>query len=346
MRAFRGRPVLLAFLLLAACAAAGADLAARFLAEMAKKAAAGQGSVIPGRQGWLYFRPELRGMGAGRFWGESAARASRAPAADADPLPAILDFKAQLDRAGIALLYVPVPAKATVYPEHVSDLVKVAPSAPPPRLDPHHQEFYRLLESRGVPVLDLLPTFLAERGGEAPLYCRQDTHWSGRACALAASQIAQRIGRPAWLAAQPKRKYATREQLVEITGDLWRDHPSPKPPKEKLRLTLVGEPGPSGLEPPRSTRDSPVLLLGDSHNLVFHAGGEMHARGAGLADHLAHQLGFPLDVVAVMGSGATPSRVNLLRRGDNLKGKKLVIWCLSVRELTEGQGWKKVPVIR
>jgi hypothetical protein len=89
-----------------------------------------------------------------------------------------------------------------------------------------------------------------------------------------------------------------------------------------------------------------LCLLGDSHNLVFHAGGDMHAQGAGLPDHLAHQLGFPVDVVAVRGSGATPSRLNLFRRRDKMKGKRVVIWCLSVREFTEGQGWRKIPIIR
>ena len=72
----------------------------------------------------------------------------------------------------------------------------------------------------------------------------------------------------------------------------------------------------------------------------------MHAQGAGLPDHLAYQLGFPVDVVAVRGSGATPSRLNLYRRRDNMKGKRVVVWCLSVREFTEGQGWRPVPVIQ
>ena len=34
-------------------------------------------------------------------------------------------------------------------------------------------------------------------------------------------------------------------------------------------------------------RTSPVLVLGDSHVLVFHDGGDMHAAGAGLPDQLA-----------------------------------------------------------
>ena len=71
----------------------------------------------------------------------------------------------------------------------------------------------------------------------------------------------------------------------------------------------------------------------------------MQAQGAGLPDQLAYELGVPVDLVAVRGSGATPSRLNLLRRKDNLAGKKVVIWCLSAREFTEGQGWRKVPLV-
>jgi alginate O-acetyltransferase complex protein AlgJ len=94
------------------------------------------------------------------------------------------------------------------------------------------------------------------------------------------------------------------------------------------------------------SRQSPVLLLGDSHNLVFHTGAEMHATGAGLPDQLFLELGFPMDVVAVMGSGSTAARRSLARRKDNLAGKKVVVWCFSTREFTQGQGWSKVPVVK
>jgi len=52
-----------------------------------------------------------------------------------------------------------------------------------------------------------------------------------------------------------------------------------------------------------------------------------------------------VDLVAVRGSGGTPARVNLLRRGDGLAGKRLVIWVFAARELAAGQGWKRVPVV-
>ena len=73
----------------------------------------------------------------------------------------------------------------------------------------------------------------------------------------------------------------------------------------------------------------------------------MHAEGAGLPENLAYELGMNVDLVGVRGSGATPARVELARRRDNMAGKKLVIWCFTVREYTESlTGWRKVPVIR
>jgi alginate O-acetyltransferase complex protein AlgJ len=71
----------------------------------------------------------------------------------------------------------------------------------------------------------------------------------------------------------------------------------------------------------------------------------MHARGGGLADQLALKLGFPVDLVAVRGSGANAARISLLRRRDSLAGKKLVVWCLGARELSRSD-WRKIPVIR
>jgi alginate O-acetyltransferase complex protein AlgJ len=56
-----------------------------------------------------------------------------------------------------------------------------------------------------------------------------------------------------------------------------------------------------------------------------------------------------VDLVAVRGSGATPARVNLLRRARTegyLAKKKVVIWCFGAREFTEASGWQKVPVVK
>ena len=97
-------------------------------------------------------------------------------------------------------------------------------------------------------------------------------------------------------------------------------------------------------------RASPILVLGDSHVLVFHDGGDMHVTGAGLPDQLAFELGAPVDVLAVRGSGATSARVSLARRAratpDYLASKKVIIWCFGARELTQADAWKLVPLTK
>jgi len=335
--------------LLVAGGTAGSEGPDRGRAEFASLAAQAEKTskpVVRGQDGWLFFGPELRHLGLGHFWGQRAAQVSRAVKPEwADPLPAILDFKAQLDGAGIELLLVPVPAKAAVYPGQVPGLAGAETSL---RWDPVDAAFYEVLQKAGVAVIDLVPEWRSVPETEdRPLYCRQDTHWAGPAIERTASLIAASLRPRDWMESASKERFETERRSVEITGDLWQMLDDPSVPKEVLTLEFVGRRSEAGLEPIEPSRESPVLLLGDSHDLVFHGGGDMHARGAGLADHLAKELGFPVDLVAVRGSGATPSRITLLRRGDNLAGKKVVIWCMSVREFTESaQGWRPLPVVR
>ncbi len=323
----------------------GHDIFRQSLTEKVSKAQDQNTSVVTGKQDWLFFIPELRHLLVGQFWGDAAKDVSQVSNSEyADPLPAILDFKAQLDTVDIDLIFVPIPAKATIYPEMISEY------SPTVRTDKHHIHFYDILREYGVNVLDLTELFLEKRYTDSGLlYCKQDTHWSGQACVLAAEAITKAIGTQTWMAEIPKRKSKIEKRTVQITGDLWRELGNDDLQKEHILLhsVITAAASDAGTHPfGLSWRDSPVVLLGDSHNLVFHGGRDMHAQGAGLADHLAHQLGFSVDVVAVRGSGATPSRLNLFRRRDNLKGKRVVIWCLSVREFTQGQGWRKVPVIK
>ena len=76
----------------------------------------------------------------------------------------------------------------------------------------------------------------------------------------------------------------------------------------------------------------------------------MHAAGAGLPDQLAFELGAPVDVLGVRGSGATPARVSLARRAranpNYLAEKKVIIWCFGARELTQADAWKIVPLAK
>jgi hypothetical protein len=67
-----------------------------------------------------------------------------------------------------------------------------------------------------------------------------------------------------------------------------------------------------------------------------------------IAQKLAGEFSMPINVIGVRGSGATPARINLYREGRSNPGyiekKKLVIWCFTARQFTEGSGWRKPPV--
>ncbi len=317
-------------------------------ASLAQAAAQQAELAVVGQDGWLFLSAELRHLGAGIFWGSRAAQVSQARRPqEADPLPAILDFHAQLNKLGIELLIVPVPPKALIYPEQL-------PAGPlpmdgaPQRLDAEQQAFYSLLSAQGLRLLDLTPLFLANRcQADGALYCRQDSHWSGKACVLAAQRIAEAVRAlpgysptdgPAWTSAW---------HTLEISGDLWLSLPAAaRPEKERIRVRRISRL--DGAQPATTDQSSPFILLGDSHNLIFHAGADMQTSSAGLADQLALELGQAVDLVAVRGSGSTPARINLLRRAqknaDYWQPKRVVIWCFAAREFTTSDGWRKVPI--
>jgi len=322
-------------------AASGEGLAPS-LARIAADAEAQGRGVLVGRDGWLFLPDELRYLGAGRFWGPDARRVSRSRRpAYADPLPAILAFRDQLRAAGVELLVVPVPPKAALAPGALAGIAEGAGAAG--RLDAASAEFYALLEAQGVQVLDLQP-LLGALPGPGGGYCRTDTHWCAPAIELAAARIAERARREGWYGAVAKQRFVSERREIEIEGDLARELGELPVRRERVALRFVSRAGtpPAAVEPSRA---SPLVLLGDSLSLVFHEGGDLHARGAGLPDQLALELGFPVDLVAARGSGETTARLSLARRGD-LAGKKLVVWCFAARVFTESWvGWPTLEAL-
>lgn len=300
--------------------------------------------VYVSQSGWMFLSQELSHLTKGAFWGDRAANVSIGESPDvADPLPAILDFHRQLKKRGIELVLVPVPPKAVVYANELTD----GKNASTGRTDFYHQQFYSILAKRGIAVVDLTSPFIAAKEHtNKEVYCRQDSHWSGYGCQIAANKIYARIATQIGDITVEKTRYYSKERTVQIDGDLWRKLADNSIPKETVSLTGISTQQDS-LIPVEPWKQSPVLLLGDSHTLVFSAGGDMHAKGSGLPDHLAATLGFPVDVMGIRGSGATMARVSLLRREDSLAGKKIVIWCFTARDFTESAGgWAIVPVER
>jgi len=94
----------------------------------------------------------------------------------------------------------------------------------------------------------------------------------------------------------------------------------------------------------RGPRDesSPILLLGDSFTNVFSSSDLAMGQRGGFAEHLASQLGLSVDVIAMPAGGASRSRQALALRPQPLRGKKLVVWELTQRDLLfSAEGWAR-----
>jgi len=334
--------------LLAQAAASSEDpLPAGFAAKFAG-AEKQDASAVRGLDGWLFVAAECRMLSVGKFWGETAPKASRSPKPEtADPTPAIVDFQRQLKARGIDLLLVPVPPKAAIYPE------KLLADAANGKADaaPFLSRFYDELRGAGVDVLDLMPLYRENRAGEkGAVFCKTDTHWSGVGCVLAAQAIAEKIRAKLNPSASPTVAYASEWKELSIDGDLpgllASQTASNAQGAEKIQVRSVTEKASGAAVKPNA--DSQVLVIGDSHTLVFH---EFLGERAGLVDQLAVELGEAPDLIGIRGSGATQVRKDLYRRSvrekEFLSHKKVVVWCFTAREFTEAdQGWPKLPVAR
>jgi acetyltransferase AlgX (SGNH hydrolase-like protein) len=300
--------------------------------------------VHRGPNDWLFLVSDLMFLNSGPFWGADALNTSLAPLTTVvDPLPPILDFNTQLRDFGIRLIVVPVPSKASIYPEEVVSTYSAASLRR--GLDDIYEEFLSILTDNGVEVLNLAPIFRRARGDDRPdLFCHHDTHWSPRACEIAARHIAERLRGESWLADVPKTRYVTEPHFVDITGNMWRWLEGATPERETLLATALWEEGAVGERGPTSWRESPVVLLGDSNCLVFHEE-KIYDTHSGLFDHLAKELGFPAELIATSLLAANTSRTTLARRSDSLPDKRAVIWCFEARAFIENlDGWRKIPL--
>lgn len=284
--------------------------------------------VIAGAaQGWLFLRSELKHLSLGPFWEDLSALLN------GDPLAAIVAYDRALKELGVRLVLVPVPAKAAIYPD------KLAPGTAPED-GPSAAPWFEKLAAASVLAVDLEPLLRDQRTIQK-VYCEQDSHWTPWACRVAAEAVARLPEVRELFTIQDVAPRAGSE--ISIVGDLVDDLPTAVSGKEKL--VVVPAAAPQAAPDPAS----PVILIGDSHTAVFSekAGTiKIHTTGAGFRDHLQARFGFPLAVFTNAASGADGARALLARAAatqpDFWQNRKLVIWCFSAREFTQGR-WREVP---
>ncbi|MDA2926443.1 hypothetical protein MYX78_04295 [Acidobacteria bacterium AH-259-G07] len=294
--------------------------------------------VLLGRDGWLFYRPDVQ------YLVEPYRLSETHHAAGDDPFSAITTFRDQLSRRGIRLMIVPIPGKASIYPDKLTRRA----AAPDRSISSHTLELISRLKKAGVEVIDLFEPFrrLREKqpmpSGQA-YYLRQDTHWSGMTVSIAAGVVAQRIHNLGWVD-RGSTQYDLKLVSVRRRSDIIRMVTVPGIerhfPAEEVRCYQVVHRASGKLykDDPRS----PVLVLGDSFLRIYQTD---EPGSAGFIAHLARMLKHPLASIVNDGGASTLVRQELSRKVDVLRGKKLVIWEFVERDIRFGvQGWKYVPV--
>jgi len=294
------------------------------------KLGAGNEQVYLGRNGWLFYRPDVDYVTDPPFLKPKImAHRAHAAAVQSDPVKAIVAFRAQLASRGIDLIVVPVPMKPGAEAVHLSPRAR----GPEVLQNTSFSEFKARLEQAGVRVFDQATSWSRDQN---PLYLQTDTHWRPETMESTAESLAAFIKQPS--------SSATTLQVISRTvsggGDIARMLKLPKSqdsfPPETVTIHEVS--------PWRASKDADILLLGDSFSNIFSLAALGWGESAGFAEQLSRALGgHPLDCILRNSDGAFATREILSRelaRGrERLQGKKLVIWEFAARELAFGD-WK------
>lgn len=314
------------------------------LREMGDKA-------LRGIDGWTFYVPGIDYL-VQPYWREHKAQRgdnqvllSRRNVQQGDPVATIADFHAQLKKRGIELLVVPMPGKASVYPDKLSRGLK-----PSLALSGHTQRLTGELRKKGVNVFEMHRVFIeARKKKDCPqLYMRTDTHWTGHGVKLGAEKIAAWIKARPWFSKLEKKQRYTRKQVqVERRGDIPRMTRVPPieklfPPDKVAAFRVFDKESGEPYEEPEEYKEAPILLLGDSFARVFESDAP---EAAGVVSNIAYELQQPLLSIVNDGGASTLVRQELAREITMLEGKKLVIWLFVERDVRFGlKGWQPITL--
>ena len=303
-----------------------------------------------GVQAWLFYRPDIEYLtgldflAPGRLAQRIADASEWRTPPQPDPLKAIMNFRDQLARRGIALIVMPAPAKSSIQPECFT---RAYAGWPAPLQNPSYAAFVADLRQAGIPVFDIARELVnRKRQTGRPQYLASDTHWRPDAVAYTASRLKTFIGTTVSLPPVPEPGYKSRPLTIANVGDIALMLKMPVDqsiyPPDTVTARQVFMPNGDFWRPDAS---ADVLVLGDSFCNIYSLESLGWGESAGLIEQLSLELKRPLDRIALNDNGAFASRAALgreLARGrDRLAGKHLVIYQFAARELAEGD-WKLI----
>jgi hypothetical protein len=306
---------------------------------------AGNERVYVGRDGWLFYRPDVEYVTGRGFLDESEQQRRVAAAGEyerrphPDPRPAILAFKRELERRGVTLIVMPTPVKPSVHPARLSRRYDDSATVQNASFD----AFVRDLAQAGVLVFDPLP-LIATGDDATSRYLATDTHWRPETMQRVAESLGQFIREHVMLAGADAPAYSVERREARNIGDTAAMLDLPRGqtlyPPERVTLRFVVD---AAGEPWRPSRDADVLLLGDSFTNIYSLPTMGWGEAAGLAEQLSFALQRPIDRIVQNDQGAAATREILWREidggSDRLAGKRVVVWQFAARELSVGD-WR------
>jgi len=315
----------------------------------------GNEQAYVGRDGWLFYRPDIdhvtgkgflrpRILDARRRGGEATESPSHP-----DPIPALLRFHDDLARRGIVLVLAPAPVKPMLEPQHFSRRYSGNEG---PLHNPSWTEFRRRVDAAGIALVDLAgPIAVRQRELGEPLYLASDTHWTPAGVEIAAETIAERLQDGVSFRLPALGGFAQRRVQVSGRGDIAVMLKLPEGSELFPRQSVIARPvvlPDGGYWQPDPHAE--VLLLGDSFSNIYSDPGLGWGSGAGLAERLAYHLQRPVDRIARNAGGAYATREELARqlRTDprRLDHVKVVVYEFAARELSSGDWQEIVPPAR
>lgn len=315
----------------------------------------GNENAYIGRQGWLFYRPDVDYLTGPGFLEPAVLRRRSAAGKQhlapprPDPRPAILEFHEQLARRGIRLILMPMPGKSAIHPEMLSPR---SSGLGGPLQNDSFGPFCDELRAAGVLIFDPAPVLAKSKAAfeseKKRCFLRTDTHWTPEAVELVAAQLQSFIAEQCPLPPERPLELTEQPRVVENLGDIAAMLHLPEDqtlfPPERVTVREVGMSGCRQWEPDEA---ADILLLGDSYTNIYSLPEMNWGAAAGLAERLSFALGRKLDRLAQNDGGSHAVRQALhqqLARGhDRLRGKRVVIWEFAVRELTFGD-WKLFPI--
>jgi len=309
----------------------------------------GNERVYQGRDGWLFYRPDVDYVIGSGFL--DAAGMRRRVESDResldqlqpDPRRALLDFKRQLEQRGIGLVVVPTPVKPAMHPEKLAGRRTWAV----PVQNPSYHAFVEDLRRNNVKVFDVADALVRDSGGSTG-YLVNDTHWRPETMERTAELLGRFIQTEFLFGDSPGERYQVEPREITNVGDvaimldLPEGHRLNRPESVTIHRVLDADG-----QPWRPSRSAEVLVLGDSFSNIFSLASLGWGDSAGLVEHLARVLDRPVDRIVQNDAGAYATRERLRQDmasgSDRLRDKRVVVLQFAARELATGD-WKRIEL--